>query len=166
MTKAQNASFKLIDGAAAIEKAIASIASRGKRLDKDIWIAAVSAMAHHDKHGDVTLVNRLVDSMPRGSRVNALRDFIMAHGKVAYDEDNKCFKHDREGTFDLAGATAKCWTEYKPEPDYVPYDAMAGIMAVIRKVEKASADKPVVMPEGLADDLARLKAKYAEAVDH
>lgn len=145
MTKAKKtpatSSMTLLDGAEAINKAIDSIATRGKKLDRDIWVAAVSAMAHHAKHGDVTLINRLVEHMPKGSRVNALRDFITANGKVKYDEQAKCFAHDKEGNFDLDGALEKSWTDYKPEQPYTPFDASAAVKALIKKLDAADSEK-------------------------
>jgi hypothetical protein len=150
--------FKLIEGAAAIDKAITSISTRGKKLDRDIWQAAVSAMAHHAQHGDVTLVNRLVEAMPKGSRVNALREFIMAHGKVGWHEEKKVFVHDKEGTFDLEGALSVSWVEFKPEPAYVPFDAEAALRALMKKVENADPTKGDKVPAGLVERLSAIMA--------
>jgi len=158
--------FKLIEGATAIDKAIASIASRGKRLDRDIWVAAVSAMAHHAKHGDVTLVNRLVENMPKGSRVNALRDFILAHGKVAWSEQDKCFVHDKSGAFDQEGAMSRCWTAYKPDPEYVPFDALSALKQLMSKVQKADALKGDKVPEGMVESLSRIMADFEQEPNH
>lgn len=135
--------MKLLTTTADIQAAIKSITSRGKKLDNDIWVAAVSVMAHHEKHGDVTLINELVAGMPKGSRVNALREFIMKHGKVTFDEENQIFLHDKEGNFDLDGAQEKSWTEFKPDPKYVPVDALALITALAKKIkaERKEGDK-------------------------
>lgn len=135
------ATMTLLIGTDAIDKAIASIKTRGAKLDQDIWIAAVSALQHHDLHGDTTLVNRLVAAMPKGSRVNALRDFITCVGKVKFNDKTKQFDHDKEGTFDLAAAVAVSWTEYKPEPAYVPFDALKAIKALVAKLDSADTDK-------------------------
>jgi hypothetical protein len=135
--------MKLITDKTALLAAFKSIHTRGKKLDDDIWVAAVSAMAHHAKHGDVTIINQLVEAMPKGSRVNALREFIMAHGKVGFDADNQIFTHDKEGVFDLDGAQEKSWTEYKPDPDYKPVDALALVKALAKKIsaERKEGDK-------------------------
>lgn len=129
--------YKLITGTTAIETAITSIQTRGKKLDRDIQIAALSCMDHHAKHGDVTLINRLIDAMPKGSRVNALRDMIENNGAVSYDEKSKTFMHDKTKTFDLEAASAMMWTEYKPEAPYVPFDAQAAVKALFKKVKEA-----------------------------
>ena len=135
--------MKLITNKTALLAAFKSIQTRGKELDNDIWVAAVSAMAHHAKHGDVTIVNQLVEAMPKGARVNALRDFIMAFGKVKYDEENQIFAHDKAGNFDLDGAQEKSWTEFKPDPDYKPVDALALVTALVKKIkaERKEGDK-------------------------
>lgn len=151
--------MKLIAGTEAINKAIDSIASRGKKLDRDIHIAAVSCMAHHAEHGDVTLINRLVDNMPKGSRVNALREYIMAYGKVQWDAENNCFKHDREGTFDREGAIENAWTEFKPEPTYKPFDAVKAISQIVKRVQDADADKGDRVTAEQAEAILALAAK-------
>lgn len=133
--------MKLITDTAKLKAAFKSINKRGAKLDDDIWIAAVSAMSHHNTHGDITIVNELVSAMPKGSRVNALREFIAAHGKVAYDTENKIFVHDKAGNFDLEGATAHSWTEYKPEAPYQPIDALVLIKRLAVKVQNADASK-------------------------
>ena len=132
--------MKLITDKTALLDAIKSIQTRGKKLDNDIWVAAVSAMQHHDTHGDVTIVNQVVEAMPKGSRVNAMRDFILANGKVSYDEENEVFVHDKTGNFDLDGATEKSWVEYKPEPKFKPVDLLADIAKLVAKAEKAAGE--------------------------
>mgnify|MGYP000654553662 CR=1 FL=1 len=57
MTKVE---LKLLTGASAINTAITSISKRGKSLEKDIHVAAVSCLIHADKHGDITLAEKLV----------------------------------------------------------------------------------------------------------
>ena len=133
--------MKLITSKAAIIKAIASISGRGAKLDKDIWVAAVSAMAHHNEHGDVTIINELVAAMPKGARVNALRDYILAHGKVSFDAQAKAFVHAKDGFFDLEGALAISWVEFKPEPEYKPFDALKLVTALAKRISAADADK-------------------------
>lgn len=129
--------MKLFTNKADIVAAITSISGRGARLDKDIQKAAVSVMAHHAEHGDVTLINELVAAMPKGARVNALRDFILAHGKVQFDADSKSFTHNRDGSFDLEGALSVLWTEFKPEAEYKPIDVLVLIEKLAKRVAKA-----------------------------
>lgn len=122
MTKSNVPTYTLIVGAKAIDKAIASITNRGAKLDRDIQIAALSAMQHHVEHGDVTLINRLVSAMPKGSRVKRLSAFINAFGAVVYDWESKTFRHDKCGVFNVEAAMAVMWTDYEP-PVVVEGDA-------------------------------------------
>jgi hypothetical protein len=134
-TQKNKPAFTIISGAAAIGVAIASITNRGKKLDKDIQIAALSAMAHHvgAGSGDTTLINRLVTAMPKGSRVNALRDFISVFGAVEYNQDTKVFDHKKGAKFDLDGAMAIMWTEYSPEKkDYKPIGDVMGLVKMLQ----------------------------------
>lgn len=132
---------KLLLGVAAINKAIASIHTRGKRLDNDIQLAALSVINHVEEHRDVTVVNTLIDAMPKGSRVNALREFILQHGKVAYNEETKDFSFNRDAETDLEGAAAIMWTEFKPEAPFVPLDLMGSLTKLLKKADKEAAEK-------------------------
>jgi len=132
--------MKLFTSKTALIAAIEDIRTTGKKLDQMIQVAACSVIQHVDKHGDITLLNTLVDAMPKGSRVNALRDFLMTFGKVAYDEAEKAFKYDRNAKTDLAGAKAIMWTEFKPEQPYVAFDLSALIDSVLKKADNALKD--------------------------
>tara|TARA_R110002167_G_scaffold235258_1_gene440575 strand:- start:385 stop:861 length:477 start_codon:yes stop_codon:yes gene_type:complete len=133
--------MKLITNKSDIVAAIKSISGRGAKLDKDIQRAAVSAMSHHNEHGDVTIINELVAAMPKGARVNALRDYILAHGKVSFDDKAKAFVHAKEGSFDLEGALAISWVEFKPEAEYKPLDALKLVTALAKRIAAADSDK-------------------------
>lgn len=148
--------MKLLSTKPAIIAAITSIKTRGAKLDKDIWIAAVSAMAHHAEHGNPHLINDLVAAMPKGSRVNALRDYILAHGKVKFNEKEKVFAHDKEGSFDLEGALKVSWVEFKPEAEYKPMDVMKLVKALAKKVEEAD--------EAMGDKCSEAQAKAVMAL--
>lgn len=148
--------MKLLSTKPAIIAAITSIKNRGAKLDKDIWIAAVSAMAHHAEHGNPHLINDLVAAMPKGSRVNALRDYILAHGKVKYNEKEKVFTHDKEGSLDLEGALKVSWVEFKPEAEYKPMDVLKLVKALAKKVEEAD--------ESLGDKCSEEQAKMVMAL--
>ena len=165
MTK-NTLTYKLITGTAAICKAIDSIATRGKRLDRDIQVAALSAMQHHVEHGDTTLINRLVESMPKGSRVNALRTYIETFGAVIYDQENKRFAHSKSKTFRLDDAMQVLWTEFKPETEYQSItDPMQLVKQLTQRLETDIAnmgDKSKVDPAMIA----QLKAMTAPEVMH
>lgn len=145
--------MKLIKGTDAITKAINSIETRGKKLDQDIQIAACSIIGHIDEHGDVTLANTLINAMPKGSRVNALLDFINTFGKVSYDEAEKAFTFNRDKKTDLVGAVGIMWTEFKPEAPYKPLDLQIMLQQLLKKANERSTvatDQDNIDPKLLA----------------
>ena len=153
--------MKIITSKAAIVTAIESIRTRGKKLDNDIWIAAVSVTAHADAHGDVTLANTLVDAMPKGSRVNALLAYLECFGKFSYDDEKKELCFDKSKKTDLEGAQVASWVEFKPEPPYKGLDLNVAILALIKKAtDRLDSDNESDVIE--ADQLTAL-AKLAES---
>ena len=134
--------MKLFTTSATIVAAIEDIRVTGKKLDNMIQVAACSVIQHVEKHGDITLVNTLIEAMPNGSRVNALRDFIATFSKAEYDEATKAFKFNKEKKTDLAGAQAIMWTEFKPEQPYVAFDLQALLSSLLKKADKALSDAP------------------------
>lgn len=134
--------MKLITGTESIDKAILSIQTRGKKLDQDIHIAACSCINHIELHGDVTLLNRLVAAMPKGSRVNALREFSEAFGKVVFNTESKEFDYSKKKVTLLEEAMATSWTEFKPEQAYQAMDFDAELAKVLKKAfSRVSSDK-------------------------
>jgi hypothetical protein len=126
----------LILGTDAISKAINSINTRGRKLDNDIQLAGMSVINHVELHGDITLVNRLVDAMPNGSRVNALRSWISAFGKVIYNEETKSFDYNKLGKTDLDGGAEKVWFEFKPEAEF-SFDLAKAFASLLKSAENA-----------------------------
>jgi len=155
---AKSVAFKALDGATAINSAIASIAKRGKSLDKDVHIAAVSCLIHADKHGDVTLATRLVEALPSQARKNPLRDWFLAYGKFGYDQKNKAFTYNADTETLTQEAMETPFWEFKPEAVYVPFDINEALNKIIAKAEKA-------MNNGDNVDVTKLEAlrKIVEA---
>ena len=164
MTSTNKPAFALISGAANIKAAIDSIMRRGKKYDRDVQIAALSAMQHHIEHGDVTLINRLVAAMPTGSRVNALRAFIETFGAVRFDPESKMFVHVKGGVFRLDEAMAVMWYEFKPETAYQPitdpFKRFDMLVSQFERDMKEMGDNSKVTPEMIA----ALKAAKAQAL--
>ena len=155
--------MKLFTKTSDIMSAIEDIRSTGKKLDNMIQVAACSVIQHVGKHGDITLVNTLVEAMPNGSRVNALRDFIVTFSKAEYDEATKAFKFNKEKKTDLAGAQAIMWTEFKPEQPYVAFDLQKLLVSVIKKADAALKDAPQEVDLEL---LAKLRATVEVECEH
>ena len=137
--------------AAEINKAIASIANRGKKLDADIQAAGLSIVHHADSHGDSTLADKLVHALPKGSRKLALVEWMLAFGKLRLlDKANPddgvriatgaFFAYDKTKRTDLESAAQKPWFDFKPEaPVLTAFDAQAAVQGVLAKLSKAIA---------------------------
>lgn len=157
---------KLITGAAAITKAIDSVAGRGKRLDADIQLAGLSVLAHIEGCGDTTLADRLVNALPKGSRRLALVEWFIAHGKMRVlnkgdkaeaeaIKSGRIFKHDGDRKTDMVGATGTPWHEFRKEPEAATaFDAQAGVMSLINRIK--SANEKGMTVEGKAEALQQL----------
>ena len=157
----------LLTTASVINKAIDSIARRGKALDLDIQVAALSCLNHHNEHGDITLLNRLWNAMPRGSRRKSLTDWILHFGAVqantADDKKENPFADARKiKALDLAGATETPWFEFnrpKSEDEVTEFDFVG---ALEKLVQRAAAAQAKGMEIKGADVLADLIAKYSK----
>lgn len=158
--------------AAGIEQAISVIKEAGDKLDDVIQQAAVSVVAHVEACGNITLLNRLYLSMPKGSRTNALAAFFLAVGKVKVAPAGKTkaekeaakampFLFDKFGKTDMTKAHATPWFTFKkPAAVGVEFgpDALAkALQAMILKIDKA-----IVAGELSANDPVVLKLKAAK----
>jgi len=149
---------KLILGTTDITTAINSITNRGKKLDADIQLCALSVINHVELHGDPSLMNAMVVAMPKGSRVNALNEFLETFGRVTFNPTTKVFEYSKDGVTDLDGAETTVWTEFKPEPAYKGLDLRASILVLIKKAEerKTSTNKEDKVPAELLTALEAL----------
>ena len=139
--------MKLLNTAADINKAIASIAQRGKLLDTSIHVAGVSVLAHATAHGDTTLADKLVLAMPKGGRKLALVSWMLAFGQLAkldpkLDKDaiaaGRLFKMDKTRKHDQEGAIATSWTEFAKEAaPATAFDAQAAVQSIIARLTTA-----------------------------
>ena len=131
--------FKATVETKAINVQITSIANRGKAWQEDVQICALNIISHLDKHGDITLVNRLIAVMPAGSRVNALRTWFESVSiKVEFNEDTKEFTFVKKmlGS-DMTLAADVKWYDCMPEPAFKPLDLNKMIQNLIKKATKA-----------------------------
>lgn len=138
---------KLITDAAALNKAIDSIESRGKKLQQDIHVAALSCLQYAEQHGDVTLMQRLIVALPASTRKNALLAWASDFGKFAVSEDGKSVIYNKHGKTDLATAEATPFWEYVAEPAFKPFDIAAELAKLVKRAEKAAKDARNSLPD-------------------
>lgn len=141
--------MKLINDLSGINKAIASISTRGANLDNSIHIAACSVLAHVAEHRDTTIADKLVNAMPKGGRKLALVEFMLAYGTMTKlntgdDKDaikaGRLFKNDNKRTLNMVDAQAKSWTEFKREASpLTAFDAGAAMKSLMERLTSANA---------------------------
>lgn len=149
--------FKRIEKASDVTKAIASIANRAKKLDHDIHEVGVSCMYHADKHGDVTLMQALVKSLGKSQRRNALLAWAIHFGKFKVDDTGKSVIYDKTATTDLEGAEGNTPWDFTPEPAFQPWDMDAELAKFLKKASKAAEDSRNKVDTTKLEKLAQLQ---------
>jgi hypothetical protein len=170
--KKEEASTKitLLDNPKSIETAIAGIRTNGAKLEKLIHVAACSVLNHADKHGDVTLANKLIEALPGMTRKNALRDWLIQFGKFKYDDTSKAMAYDAKASTRLGAAMETPFWLYKVEQAYRPVDLPAEILRLVAKCDRAhsltaeeKAGQKDNLPKELEAALRNLAAPFVEA---
>lgn len=167
----------------AIVLAIASIKTRGAKLDNDIQLTGLSILAHIQKHREVSLFGQLYDAMPKGSRKNALLKWAVAFGCITVNMDKDTCKAqpflfnkeraDSEKGTDLQGATDKPWFLFKPEAtprDEFSFDeALAKLQELVAKKIKAGVvdktDRRIQILMGLSPEFTPEKIVTEDYTD-
>lgn len=157
----------IITDIAKLNKAIDSIASRGKKLDADIQVAGLSAIAHVEKTGDIGPVNRLYLALGKGARKSALVAWLLAYAKVnanaGEDKKDKPFVYARDKVTQLEEADANPWFEFKPEPD--PDEVFDLQAAVASLIKRASSKKLAAGQDSLVNKLEALVADPLDDIE-
>lgn len=158
--------LELLVGTSAINKAIASIKNRGAKLDNDIQLVGLSVLAHTAEHGDTSVMDALVNAMPKSARKLALVEWMLAYGRAEKLDPKldaeaikagRVFKYNKERKLDLVGATENKWWEFKPEASVqTAFDAQAAVASVLARMRKASANGMTI--EHKAEALAQAQA--------
>jgi len=157
---------EIITDVAKLGKFIDGIKTRGAKLDRDIHQAAVSAVAHFAKCGDVGYINRLYMALGKGARHVAFIEWVTQFGGVeanaSESKDTTPFIKDKNKTPDVEGGDNLPWYECKPspKPDEV-LDYYALLMKIVTK--KAKKDQQCAHAELLAKITPILK-EYEETV--
>lgn len=86
-----------IEAVESIKKQIANIGRSGVRLVAAVQVAAVQVIAHAVSHGDITLAQSLVESVPKHFKATLVA-FLENYGPFKWDKDSKklTFYRDNE----------------------------------------------------------------------
>lgn len=78
----------VMDKQEVIEKNIANLNTTLKDAQKSLHLLACQCMLHHFKHGDTTLMVKLVDGLPKSIRKADLLRWVIHFGAFDYDVKN------------------------------------------------------------------------------
>jgi hypothetical protein len=152
--------------------AIDSIKKRSSILDRDIQTAAMSAVDHFGKCGDVGYINRLYLALGKGARHVAFIEWITQFGGVMANEgegkETTPFIKDKNKVVDLEGGDGMPWYECKPspKPDEV-LDYYALLMKVVTKKAKAGQEvKNAALMLRVADTLKAYDDEVKAGASH
>ncbi len=125
-----------------VSKMIASIAKRAAKLDVDIHIAAIQCMLHAQKHGDVTLMDSLVNSLGKSHRKLGLMIWVTGFSPIAWNGDGKVGLLKAETkkfvAFDIEGADETPFWMYEPSNEATKQGPLSleALQAIINRMAK------------------------------
>lgn len=162
---------------AKIELNIKRISHYGKKMDAFVQMTALAVALHSHKHGEVSLVNKLVLAMAdwKGARHKAMHSWVAAYCPVVLNADEAAAKTqpycvdtsrlaDEAGRNEIAianGQEKNHWYNHKADPvmpEFIDVNAM--LQAVMKKVTKLQKDGVPVKDDAM---LAKLTAMMATA---
>jgi len=152
---------ELIIGTSEIGKALESIKNRSAKLDASMVQAALSILHHVELHGDITLANRMLASLGKGLRVNALAAWFCAFGKLKANEDKASKKasplvYAGDKTTDMESAQATPFWEFKVKEGEPVWSSQAFFSRMLGTLEGALAK--ATTPEDKERILAAMSA--------
>jgi len=127
-----------------------AISKHGTQLDTEIQKASVASVYYSVCHGDVTIGQRLLESLNSGIRKAAVVGFLEEFGQFEYKGTTVVY---RQRTFEKDGETLVLlespekseqycddikvhWTGFKPERITSNYDCMDKVKSLLSKMER------------------------------
>lgn len=154
--------MQIIEKAKNVRNQISLVKSRAKKLDDQVHFVAVSCLWHADKHGDITLMQELIESMGKSQRRNAVIAWAIAYGKFEADEKGKNLVYARGKATDLEGAKNESPWDFKPEQPFKPFDIELEFKKLLKRAESAAGDARNNVPAELVANMAKLMATDPE----
>ena len=131
----------VITDKAELDKKIDAWAARGKRWADEGHILAMSCLTILAKTGDIGPVNRLLVSMPKGTKVTAMVSWFLTYGPLVQNTDKSTDKekplvYTKDKTGDLEGAAQDPWFNHKPESATDPvFDLAKALESIVQKAK-------------------------------
>lgn len=140
----------LIRGQGKLMAACVGFYNASKAWQAESQVMAASAAYHAHVTGDIRAINTVVASMPKGAKVNSLRDYFSAFAPVKWNETAKRFKFDGSKQVVLVNGDgvehellgkmlAKAWWEMRAEEKadtYKPFDLGAKLLRLVKDSNK------------------------------
>jgi len=146
--------------------AIVSIKGRSAKLDKDIQTAAMSAVAHFEKCGDVGYINRLYLALGKGARHAAFIEWVTQFGGVMANDgvgkETTPFIKDKNKIVDLEGGDALPWYECKPSPK--PDEVLDYYALLLKVVNKKATKHQEVKHGAVLTRVQKILMEYDEEI--
>lgn len=117
--------FNILDQSSCKSR-IKRIKSLGARLQSEIHLVGVSALAHLRDHGDWTIATSLLEALPNGQRVKALAHWMnhFSNGAATFSHKGgaagwacKLIKNRTPEMFDIDGAWKVSFADFTKEKD-------------------------------------------------
>jgi hypothetical protein len=134
---------------------IQSIATKGAQFDKLVQETALHVLSHAHKNNDLDVVNRLLVSMPRGSKGQSLALWFCKHGALQPNKERdtelvrtKPLVWLKGGLWKFEEAKTKLWhSMLKDKPLIEVYDIEAKFAAFMKQViaNKDKVTNPVLL---------------------
>lgn len=156
---------QIIRDSAALTTYMGEVKKTGKALDISIQIMLASACAHLHKHGTIDVVNTAIESMNKGARLNAAKEFIERFAPANWAEKNKKFvyaKGKKIENFEDAPLFQTMldtfWADLKPEAPFRGFDFAVQLAALLKKAKDANESVGALTDE----EKAKVKVSTAE----
>jgi len=112
----------------------------GIKQDNMIHVTAVGCLNHIEEHGDISLLNNLLDALPRSGRLQGFVIWCVDHGKVDYVSQTNKFTYNKAKKTKTEGILP-FWLYTKEVKPISPMDLDKRILSLLQAVEKVQKDE-------------------------
>lgn len=169
----------LIRGQGKLLSACVEFNQTSKRWQQEGLIISASVCVHAHITGDIRPVIALIGSMPKGTKTNSMRDYIMKFAPVKWSDVKKTFKFDAtrqdktimdDGNGVLKTMLETKWWEMRKQEDadtYKPFNLEARVLSLVKAaraaLEEGDKTKETItsVEVGMLEELARKLHKSA-----
>lgn len=152
-----------------LNKAIDSANKRAANLMGDYQAVGIQALLHLEAHGDVGAINRIIAGMPKGTKMNSMASWALAHGALEVNKDaatkkSMPLRYSKSKKTNAQAAAEDPWFNHLPEKaiDEV-FDLSKALAMVIAKAKAEGIKQVKVNGHMLTAEDAAEKIKALEA---